>query len=476
MCGEVCPSETPPRTPPRARRSSTRASWGRRSVCRRLSVSDRRFLHFCLGDNGTTEDVFLTPSPTRSEFHSAHSARGTPPGPRPVPAGTAFTLFDDSDEEFESEEEADDDEAWRGFHVPRFWMASDDEASGDEVPSDDGQDLQDMFAFDHDRVAEALRRGAGLKELTDLIEEAMADALGNRLQVLEADSDTSARPSMTTPRTSFVAQGLKLGEQLLCTPPPPEVRASPSGGQCTPQMAAELEDRMTPPALDAKLRGVNDSARAFEHQATLPSPARRRCPPSRPSMQAETAATASAQPPRCSEPAAQTVVERAGSLSRSEVVARLRQSMPVASRRQRLSIAKAAEVLEDASGAASDAASPLVEAGADVEEQLRVVQQAIECARRRHRRSIVSAVRRVSQGAAAKEPRIRDQPLPCQKLSRKKVDAIIAAAYRQHPQCPGSNGAPVALLRTRAVPSSAGMPSNTVHCGPAQARSRRAGK
>lgn len=111
-----------------------------------------------------------------------------------------------------------------------------------------------------------------------------------------------------------------------------------------------------------------------------------------------------------------------------------------------------------------------------VDDKLLLVQQAMDDARRSHRRSIAEAVNKASgKMQSGAQSKAKGTPLPCQNISQEKVDELIAKAFARQgsERCKGqrvrgSAGMDErglrALMATRACP---GMAAHRVHCGPA---------
>lgn len=284
----------------------------------------------------------------------------------------------------------------------------DREDSDCEELADVGADLEAMFGFELGvdsedgfnlkEVAEALNGGASRRELEDIIEAGLAERL----------------------------------EYRLCSPAGTPV---PSGS-ATP----DVEARMTPPGglMTPATEGVGVQDGFVEEVAE-------RLRPRRSSI---------------AHPVIVEAVEAANSKRRLSLTrwvsqepdsARARVSASKTAQRHRQSIIKAAEVLEAAGVSDCEAEASR---GISVEQKLHFVQRAVEVAQRRHRQSVVRAVRAVTQ-VQEPESAVTD---------RFKIERMVAAAYAKQQSKGHMLGAPRALLHTQCqIP---GKPTYFVHCGP----------
>jgi len=261
-----------------------------------------------------------------------------------------------------------------------------------EEDEDDGADLQNLFSFDPDQVAEALKRGATLDELVQSIEDAMAQRLEQRLA---------------------------------------DFRGEPTGLGTPPRMG-DLTGLMTPP----------DSTPKPLNQADL-SARLAKCRRSSVVMAAVNEAST-----RHRHSLVQVVA--AGLTGAPSDPAKLRQSLVMANRLHRLSLVRAAEVLE-AAGVEDRHAS------VELQQQLELVQQAVKAAQRRHRLSVVRAVAEVTGvNSSTQSPASASPALP------RVRQAIVAAYARTHAATMSARER--ALMNTRV--GIAGKPSHFVHCGP----------
>jgi len=401
----------------------------RRNSIRRLS---RQFLTACLADGDSDNDFWSVCSDSDESFASLPSS--------PRKAAFFFCMTGDSDSE------CGDADSAQGLNLEDMFRFSAQDFQDDD---DVGQDLEDIFSFDLDKVADALRRGASLEELQDVIEEAMA------ANIEAIIVEPSQLHSITEPIDDL----------------------SPMmAGDMTPQMSDDLAGRMTHPLAAATLAGYSSSPAAFAGRLAdklAASPACRRrssvgqC--RRLSVAMKEACMMHSQ--SLAKAAAQELNALGEDENKVEVAAEIRQCVLSSHRQRRQSIMKAAEVLELAGVAGDsdeDSAGKERLTSSEVTAQLQLVQQAYEGARSRHRQSIAQAVKQVAEpknilADAQHEQSVRDS-------ARDRVAQAIAAQYaaRQKSESPRKNRdrsdmtqSVLALLKTRA--SVAG---RAVHCGP----------
>jgi hypothetical protein len=314
------------------------------------------------------------------------------------------------------------------------------------------QSLEDVFSFDLDKVADAVRRGVDKEELQQIIEESMA--------------------------ASFEAAIAEHAVQL------------PDLDEVSPLMAGDLAGRMTPPStaacdLAGRMTPPNGTA-VQSHQPqnfanclvdALANPGMRRrssigtiATSRRLSVAMQAACTKHRQSlMKVAELEAQKIQEadHAGKDDGGKVTAEIRNCVLKADRRRRQSILKAAEVLEVAGlGKDSDDEAPGASlTNSEVSVQLQVVQEAVELAQKRHRQSISFAIRNVEQ--------LREETADVgngELTARERIERSVAAAHnrcqnseRKYSKYTSENGVPRhlrALMNTRA--SVAG---RNVHCG-----------
>jgi len=244
-------------------------------------------------------------------------------------------------------------------------------------------------------------------------------------------------------------------------------------------MASDLSDRMTPGrstspsgaggadhAGDALVAGVREAV-------ACKTPSHRRSSVAQHSRLVEAINVASAKHRRsiAEAMAAELAATQSGDAAEPEHVPHVaraaRKSLALVQRQHRDSLLRAAEVLEVAGvgiGAkGADIASP--PGGSIVDEQLHLVQHALENARRRIRAQVTSAVQRAAMGTG-KDSCIGapiGSPTGKRAATAARVEQAVAAAYSKYHR-------PMALLHTNIVTKQGGRRHLGVHCGPTAAR------
>lgn len=395
----------------RTRRSSTRLS--------------QSFLRVCLAENDSDSDFF-------SLCGSEGDYESLPSTPR-KPA-VCFSMSD-SEDDFDAGTPGQSLEDMFKFSLEDF---------------DESQDIEELFSFDSEKVAEAYRRGAGMEEIVEIINQCQA-----------ANLEALTMPSAAQPATI-------VGNSLM---------------DLSPLMAGDISGRMTPPTFATGQMTPPDTVEAAvlagrtpEHQAVVnrlsefTGSARK----GRRSSMVQCRRLSVAVEEHCARhrqslaQAATREIARSGEEG-EEVKAEMRKVVLSAHRRCRQSISQAALVLEaagvgeDSDDESSSSAPPEVVA------KLQFMQEAVETARIRHRQSISQAVRSIADVNA--EPRqASDLKVGWPHADAAvcaRVEKSIAAACSRKEERDGKNGCKtmhrlVALAKTRA--SVAG---RRVHCGPA---------
>jgi len=415
---------------PTAASTSRRASTGRRAsvggrrnsacrIARRLSASDRHFLRLCLsGNSGSGSD-------SEAEFRSVASAsskddfESVPDSPR---SGLSASTCSDSMRGIfyamhtDSDEDVEDSDAGEAAKL-EFTMFDED---SDE---DDNEDLNDVFSFDLERVAELLKNGVDKEELSKAIEEMLGENLESRLAAVGTTIVVEPPPSAPCPS---LEQCRSLGL------PGVEGRGS---GVATPSLPGTLSGLMTPAVLTEDdvspvPSAAEISARVYQVFSDIPEQRRR---------------SSAMQHSRLAEAVNEATEERRQSLERacrdfctakpnprrlsSEAVRRF---VVNDCKRHRQSLLRAAEVLEvagigtEASRPQEDSATIQVKAEAAISQQLRLVQGAMKAARRRHRQCVAKVVCDMASGG------VDTAGLPCQNVAYEKIQQIIAKAYARH--------------------------------------------
>jgi len=332
-------------------------------------------------------------------------------------------------------------------------------------------DIEDEFAFDEDRVAEAVRRGANAQELDEVIQEAMAGALearmtgnlpvpqdtrpaavtgGNRLMVPGAEPHTDASEGSTTCRVTGDLGGLM-------TPTAPSGSETPSADDATSPGAAALDEE------ELQLRLQKAAATKTRRKPSF-VPRLSKLPQLADAVRVETARH------RRSFAQVAALVENAD--LGEKPTRNVRRSLTSAREVRRQSLLKAAAVIETATvGDEAEASSPT--STQEVDKQLRLVHRAMLSAREKHRLSIVTAVDMAAQGhsrpeteeIASSEKTCHSGPLPSQGMAHDKVLQVVAAAYTRHKALGPKAGAPPAWTALMHMQKVEGRQPR-VHCGP----------
>merc|ERR1740139_1810913 len=380
---------------------------------------------------------------------------------------------------------------------------SDFASSSEEEP--DGDSLEALFAFDLDKVAEALKTGADVQELTNLIEESMGDTLGeviegrldaaDELEEEDADSDAEGRVEdagdagvgQPSPAgacfelSGLMTPELREGEDALVVEPEQLVsqvhEALPEEVRCRRASAGALQRRLSVRLVDA----VQEASRQRRKSVML----------------------------ACEDARARRLGEDFAEEDRAAAIEEMRRLVSKDARNHMKSLLKAAEVLEVAGIGLNDEAPeapaeecketevadkrrPAVDTlGTQISDKLQLLQDAMKDARRRHRQSIAQAVQeasvandRASQSTTKRAQKKRGTSstrMPIQTLAAEKVNKSIARAYAdfqerkaRRAQVAASSPScfPSALMRTgnlvaviHAGSGDKGMARNAVHCG-----------
>jgi len=418
------------------------------AVMRSLGPEQQEVLRFCLRGDESDDDGSSPPS------------RGTSPSPRSTPGdgvtrrgghtpGQTFyaALHQDSGDEG-SEPDVVGTESLEDFS---FRICSWDSDDGDAGPG-----LEDMYRFDLDCVAAALRRGADADELIRAFEESMCNDLESRLSAagdLRSAPRSAPRSTPRSAQSSFGGEGLKFSGAST----PVERRLS---GLMTPEPRPEPQDQADAFRGESTAMAANEISRRLAQAEQL---RRRRF--------------SALEHRRLTEAVREETSKRRQSLQQ---IATRRLSREVARRfvvhecrLHRKGLLKAVEVLETA-GVGSVVES-VNHDEAEVSRQLRRVSDAMQAASRKHREHVVNAVRAVG-----------GVPMPCQGLTGERIQQVVERAFarcqelqsRKGKEEPGhsrargpptpSKGALFALAHARS-----GDLRNTVHVGPRPAGSAR---
>eukprot|EP00930_Biecheleria_cincta_P035669 TRINITY_DN24511_c0_g1_i1.p1 TRINITY_DN24511_c0_g1~~TRINITY_DN24511_c0_g1_i1.p1 ORF type:complete len:475 (-),score=98.53 TRINITY_DN24511_c0_g1_i1:33-1430(-) len=302
---------------------------------------------------------------------------------------------------------------------------------------------EDAFDFDMRKVADAVKGGAPEEEVSALIQAEMFQSLQERLQSGPSEQEDSAAMLQRDAARPCMSEDLS----GMMTPPPGAAAGAVDG--C--EVEAKLQD---------VLAGQSSSA---EKRCAGMTPARRRRSSIAQHPQLlEAVGTAASHHRRSLAEAVET--ELGGKPLTAQMAGRIRQSLVGMQRERRASLIKAAEVLEQVGVGTAGSRDAPEEVGA----KLQLVQKAVECAWRRHRASVATALEAASRNVVSPA---NVRLMPCQTLTQERVNNVIAAAYEKHRARHGCKGSgPThfrALMSTRLVTNMPGKSAYTVHCGPA---------
>jgi len=398
-------------------------------TCRRLSKS---FREACQIDS---DDDFF--SIIDSECEEWESCDSSPRNERQF--ACQFRLFDDSESNCESDigRELED----------MFQFASLD-------LDDEDYELNQIYDFDLERVAAALRRGAGQEELQELIAEDMATNLENMMIAPPLENLSEPSPLMAGDLAGRMTPPTGGGEQCAAT-------AAMLAGRMTPPLSQEGKHDPSAEDLASRLANLPNSCRRRSSLTTTPHGRRI----------SQAMQSARTEHRRSLVKAMAEELENSPGLETKEVA---RHCAINSIRNHRLSLMQAANVLEAAGfGGEQDNELDSTEcfSPSHVKMQLELVQRAVDGARRKHRQSIAMAVRSLNEEVVSQSP--------LSGSSRDRVQQIISTALCEEASKPDScekskrqarfkPQSLVALMATRT--SEKGRP---VHCGPAPSTSGR---
>jgi len=361
---------------------------------RRLSQPKRQFLQKCLGDDfGSDPETLGEPSSDEDEDEV-------------LAKRMRFLLSKDSDAEDDSQEDDDAGPSLNAIYsfdaaemarlcmrnVVNYIFIDDDEEDG----CTDG--IEEVFSFDLEKVAEALRRGADQDELSQIIEEAMIQDLPQRIaesEVIEVHETSSTVTPCTGDLSALMTPPRRI-EDLMT---PPEGTVSPHFGRgavSSTILAERLQNIQGEGCAGCASRrrrsSIAQHPQLLEAVSTAQSRHRRSL--------AKVLEAELREASRRSLAASLSVSPEEG-LPRPSA-AQVRRSVAGVQRRRRSSLIRAAEVLEAAGvGVGQDAQR-------EVDRHLDVVQRAVEMAARRHRQSILVAVAQIPVTVDEEEP----EPMP----------------------------------------------------------------
>lgn len=418
---------------------ASRRSSMRKSLSTRFSTDERQLLQIALGDDCQSEGWFSAIGDDCCDFEAFESIPNSPMAEESNRRLTRrfFAISgDDSDDDDRQVKQRSSDsspciedmyEKMQTFRHTLFEFADQEDDDKEDIC-----DIFDQYCFDLDRVALALKEGASLEELVQVFEEGFAESLEQRLPAaLEAQRTASLARQCSTHITGEM-NGPAMGEDVtgLMTPPEGSEKARLNAADlvsCLRQSMARFR-RSSVADCPTLMAAVNDAS--TRHRRSL----------------------------------AQAAID----LQRMPAdPSRLRQSLVAANKHHRLSLIKAAEVLEAAGVGVGSSSFPSDAAAAtEVESQLQMVQRAMETARRRHRLSVVKAVEDLK---GTSEPSVLPANLEKKCAAFPRVQQAVVAAYAKQ-NAAKLTGSKKALMNTQ-IGGVTGKPAHFVHCGPVWAPS-----
>jgi len=263
-------------------------------------------------------------------------------------------------------------------------MASENMEAQMSLSDDEGDhssDLEDMFDFDPERLAQLVKQGASKEELAGHLQEEYAGALEERLE-------TKAKP----PELEDLAHEAMGDIDTLMTP-----TVSPTGAAGKPSDKLEEEERRS----ERQRRSL-----AIQHR---PSAAQR--------------GEAAVQVMEAFGRRSLARAEGAGPEEREQLACAVAQAARRVSNRHRRSVTKAAEVLEEVAEASN---VPLAKwSEEEVDSQVELIQSAMDEAFKRHTQSITAAVQSVPSGTKEKTSSTESASV------QDRISKAVAAAYER---------------------------------------------
>jgi len=246
---------------------------------------------------------------------------------------------------------------------------------------DQSSDLEDMFDFDPERLAQLVKNGASKEELAGHLQEEYAGALEERLE-------TKAKP----PELEDLAHEAMGDIDTLMTP-----TATPTGAAGKPSNKLKEEERRS----ERQRRSL-----AIQHR---PSAAQR--------------GEAAVQVMEAFGRRSLARAEGASAEEREQLACAVAQAARRVSNRHRRSVTKAAEVLEEVAEASN---VPLEKWSEEqVDSQVELIQSAMDEAFKRHTQSITAAVQSVTSGTKEKTSSTESASV------QDRISKAVAAAYER---------------------------------------------
>jgi len=292
--------------------------------------------------------------------------------------------------------DSDDDED--GPMALRMELGDCDSEAGSVCSNDN--DLDDMFDFDPDKMAELMNGGATVDELADHLQDLWAENLEKRLleqpDPIEGDAQEDGdRPTMMSLDT-LMTPTLTPNMTPLTTP---KNAGSPR------KLMTLLEDRVADEAAADEVEERRQS-QAADRRRKSEACRRRSSLARRESLGLEKVAAAGRKSlVRIQELATSGLTDGLADEDLDEVKGAIGKAVAKAGERHRRSIAKTAEILEAVADAAGEDLDTWEEE--KVDERASLIQEAMEVARKAHRRSIAEAVKQTveaSKFSAAAKP------------------------------------------------------------------------
>jgi len=387
-----------------------------------------------------------------------------------------LSISGESADEFLSIPDSDDAQFWEV--TENFAMNGDSDEDEDGYDEDNSDlELDDVFNFDPERVASLLKAGASMEELSEAMQDSMASQLYHRLdrdvpgsgtieenceqeEVYDLDGQMTP-PSALSPRPLVsvkqneadnshyaVGQRVRVRQQAeedwrdgtVSSVDPLEVHADVH----IVSQKWDFVEQATEAEIEARIEKVADAQSSkqatrlcFLSQEAIKSAWKNRRSSSAVQQEAIQSAIAKAEQ-RCRK----SMAIRMSQAPMSEAKVTRKSLAAAANRRARMSICKAAEVLE--------VAGVEEQPQADVDAQMRLIHKAMADARARHRKSIATAVQHLAGNPYSVNGPSSSAPSQESSAVQQKIQQAIAAAAERRNQGGSAGGGVDAAAITRA--------------------------